>query len=124
MPLIRIPANTLLRERVYTFPDEVDLGALRLADTVKQPDLLERTAQTLMMYQWGGSDFRVHLHTDLPLLDLKWNRGQKGDRYQATIKLIPEKLQAGPIKGNISIETNDPEFPSLTVPVTGSILGP
>jgi hypothetical protein len=123
-PIVRIPANTILRERVYAFPDEVDLGALRLADIKAQPDLLERTAQTLMVYQWGGSDFRVHLRTDLPLLDLKWDRGPKGDRYQATIKLIPEKLQAGPIKGNISIETNDPEFPSLAVPVTGSILGP
>jgi hypothetical protein len=123
-PLLRIPANTFLRERVYAFPDEVDLGALRLADIIKQPDLLERTAQILMMYQWGGSDFRVNLRTDLPLLDLKWERGPNGDRYQATIKLIPGKLQKGPIKGNISIETNDPEFPNLTVPVTGLILGP
>jgi hypothetical protein len=30
MPLLKISANTYLRERVYTFPDEVDLGALRL----------------------------------------------------------------------------------------------
>lgn len=124
MPLLNIPANTYLRERVYTFPDEVDLGSLRLADIKAQPDLLQKTAQTLMVYQWGGSDFRVNLRSDLPVLDLKCERGPKGDRYQATITLIGEKLQAGPIKGSIIIETNDPKFPSLTVPVTGFILEP
>jgi hypothetical protein len=124
MPLVNIPANTYLRERVYTFPDAVDLGSLRLADIKANPELLRRTAQTLMVYQVGGSDFRVSLRTNLPALDLKWERGPKGDRYQSTITLIGEKLQPGPIKGSIVVETNDPEFPNLTIPVTGSILKP
>ena len=123
-PLIRIPANTYLRERVYTFPAAVDLGTLRLADIKEHPDLLQQTAQTLMVYQSGGSDFRVKASTNLPILDLKWERGPKGDRYQSAIALIGDKLQAGPINGSIVIDTNDPEFPSLVVPVTGVILGP
>jgi hypothetical protein len=123
-PFLKIPANTYLRERVYTFPDKIDLGFLSLAHIKAQPDLLERTAQTLMVYQWGGSDFRINLRTDIPMLDMKGERGPKGDRYQATITLIGEKVQAGPIDGFIIIETNDLEFPSLTVPVTGSILEP
>lgn len=124
MPVLNIPANTHLREKVYTFPDAVDLGSLRLADIKAQPDLLQRTAQTLMVYQWGGSDFQVSLRSDLPMLDLKWERGPKGDRYQATVTLLKDKITPGPIKGNIFIETNDSQFPSLTIPVTGSILGP
>jgi len=120
-PILSIAANTYLRERVYTFPDEVDLGVLRLSDIKAQPDLLERTAQTLMVYQSGGSDFRAKLRTDLPMLDLKSERGPKGDRYQSTVMLIGEKAQAGPIRGSIVVETNDPEFPSLTVPVHGEI---
>ena len=124
MPLLKIPANTYLRERVYTFPDEVDLGSLRLADIKGQSDLLQRTAQTLMVYQSGGSDFRVTLRTDLPALELKLERGPEGDRYQITATLLKDKIIPGPIKGSIIIETNDPKFPSLRVPVTGSILGP
>jgi len=120
-PLLSIAANTYLRERVYTFPDEIDLGSLRLADIKAHPDLLQRTAQILMVYQSGGSDFQVKLHTDLPVLDVKSERGPKGDRYQSTIMLIGEKLQAGPINGSIVIETNDPKFPRLTVPVRGEI---
>jgi hypothetical protein len=122
-PALRISANTHLRERVYTFPDAVDLGALRLADIQADPGLLQRTAQTLMVYRFGGADFRVTLRTDLPVLDLKWERGPTGDRYQTTVTLIGEKLQVGPIRGSIVIETNDAEFPSLTVPVTGFIIG-
>ena len=120
-PLLSIAANTYLRERVYTFPDAVDLGALRLEDLKAHPDLLQRTAQTLMVYQSGGADFQVKLRTDLPVLDLKSERGPKGDRYQSTVTLIGEKLQAGPIEGSIVIETNDPDFPNLTVPVRGEI---
>jgi hypothetical protein len=123
-PLIKIPANTYLRERVYTFPDEVDLGALRLADIKAQPDLLQRTGQTLMVYQWGGKDFQVSLTSDIPALDLKGKPGPKGDRWQFTVTLLKDKITPGPIKGNIFIKTNDPQFPTLTVPVTGAILGP
>ncbi|HXH84264.1 MAG TPA: hypothetical protein VNN07_15275 [Candidatus Tectomicrobia bacterium] len=101
----------------------MDLGALRLDDIRANPDLLERLAQTLMVYQVGGSDFRATLRTDLPVLDLRSERGPKGDRYQTTIRLIRDRLQVGPINGSIVIETNDPEFPRLTVPVTGVIRG-
>jgi len=120
-PLLYIAANTYLQERVYTFPEAVDLGVLRLSDIKANPDLLQRTAQTLMVYQSGGSDFRVRLRTNMAVLDLKSERGPKGDRYQSTVSLVPEKVEAGPIEGSITIETNDPEFPKITVPVHGEI---
>lgn len=120
-PILNIAANTYLHERVYTFPDEIDLGVMRLADIKAHPDLLQQTAQTLMVYQSGGSDFRAKLHTDLSILDLKSERGPKGDRYQYTLTMVGEKIQIGPIRGAIFIETNDPEFPSLAVPIYGEI---
>jgi hypothetical protein len=75
-----------------------------------------------MIYQSGGSDFRVRLRSDLPELDLKWERGQQGDRYQATVSLIRAKLRPGVLRGAIVIETNDSQFPEITVPVSGAIL--
>ena len=120
-PLLYIAANTYLQERVYTFPEAVDLGVLRLADIRANPDLLQRTAQTLMVYQSGGSDFHASLRTSIAVLDLKSERGPNGDRYQSTVSLVPEKVQAGLIEGSIIIETNDPEFPKITVPVHGEI---
>jgi hypothetical protein len=120
--VLSIAANSYLHERVYTFPDVVDLSALRLGDMHMNPDLLRVVSQTLMVYQWGGSDFKVNFRTDLPVLDLKAERGPKGDRYQTTITLIRDKVQIGPIKGSIFIQTNDPQFPRITVPVSGLII--
>jgi hypothetical protein len=52
-PTLRIPVHTNLRERVYAFPDAMDLGALKLSIIRSQPDLLAAIAQTLMVYQTG-----------------------------------------------------------------------
>ena len=121
MPVLKIAANTYVRERVYTFPESVDLGALPLSAIRKMPDLLKQSAQTLMVYRKGSHDFQATASTDLPL-SLKSERGPLGDRWQFTITLKEESIKAGPISGAIIIKTNDPEFPQLTVPVSGNIL--
>jgi hypothetical protein len=122
-PLLRIPVNTYLRERVYTFPDAVDLGNLRLADIRTDPGLLERTAQTLMVYRKGSDDFRVDIATDVPGLVVSAERGPRKDRYQFTLRLDPRHaLAARAIRGTVTITTNDPQFPRVDVPVTGGII--
>src|SRR5207247_819513 len=55
-PVLTISALTDVRERIYTFPDAVDLGELRVSDIRRDPDLLRRAAQILMIYQSGGSE--------------------------------------------------------------------
>jgi len=122
LPTITVTANTLLLDRVYTFPDAVDFGVLRMSDIDKTPDLFERIAQTLMVYQYGGKDFRIEIGSDLPVLTVQTERGPQGDRYQNTVRLVREKLRPGPIRGSLLIKTNDVEFPSLIVPVTGELL--
>ena len=121
-PVLTIVANTLLRERVYTFPDVVDFGTIRLSDLDRDPQLLPRMAQTLMVYQFGGADFGVTLRTDLPQLAFRSERGPQGDRYQNTLTLIQQKLIPGVIQGSIFVETNDKEFPLLVVPVSGDLV--
>jgi len=115
MPSLKIDANTYLYERVHTFPELVALGTLR-ANNVAEASL------TLMIYQEGGNDFQLKLSTDIPGLSLKWERGPEGDRYQAKITLNAEKMLRGAIKGSIFVDTNDPQFPRLIVPVYGQIV--
>ncbi len=122
VPLLRIPANTYLRDRVYTFPEVVDLGAVRIGDLRSNGSLLKQLTQTLMIYQVGGTSFRVKMSSDVPMLDIQLTGGPKGDRVQATIALKAEKLATGSIRGSLYIETNDPLFSKLTVPVIGLIL--
>jgi len=124
VPVLRVPTNTYLRERVYTFPDAIDLGALPLVDIESHPGLLSRNAQTLMVYQKGGTDFRIKASADIPELDVSAERGPAGDRHQLTISLTPRgQLKSGAIQATVLIETNDPDFPLLSVPVSGKLLG-
>jgi hypothetical protein len=122
MPVLQIPVNTYVRERVYTFPEAVDMGALPASAIRKDPSILGRTAQTLMIYRKGTKGFEAKASSDIPALSLRSERGPAEDRWQFTVMLNEALLTAGPIRGSIVIETNDPEFPRLTVPVSGHIL--
>ena len=121
-PALTIVANTLLLERVHAFPDAIDFGTIRLRDIDRDPQLLQRMAQTLMVYQFGGAAFNVILRTDLPQLAFRSERGPQGDRFQNTLTLIQQKLMPGAIQGSIFVETNDKEFPLLVVPVSGDVV--
>ena len=121
-PLLKITVNTYVHDTVYTFPDTVDLGELPLRALEADPGLLQRSAQTLMVYQDGGTHFQVSLSTNVPGLVLKSEPGPNGDRWQVTIAMNPERAQPGRVRGSIVIQTNDPKHRKLTVPVSGSIL--
>ncbi|MBI2815854.1 MAG: hypothetical protein HYX72_02830 [Acidobacteria bacterium] len=122
-PLLEIPANILVRERIYTFPDFLDFGALQPERLEGNLEQLSQTAQTLMVYQAGGKDFRISVQSDLPFLYLYPVRSKLGERYQIEIAVIPEKMKAGEFSGSIIITTNDKEFPKLVVPVKAIVEG-
>jgi hypothetical protein len=121
-PTVTVMANTILRERVYTFPETLDLGTLSLRRIQQDGSILKLATQTLMVYQLGGTDFRTVVRASLPQLQISSERGPMGDRYQNTITLNAERLSVGPIRGSLVIETNDAQFPRLEVPVSGNIV--
>lgn len=112
---IRLPANTYLYDRVHAFPEAIAMGTFRQGAAGQEEF-------TLMIYQEGGSDFRVKLSTDIPGLHLTSDRGPKGDRYQAKVTFTPGKAEPGAIHGSIFADTNDPKFPRLMVPVSAEIV--
>lgn len=116
-PFVKIQANTLIKERVYTFPDTLDFGLIRIQDLKTQPQLASLLTQTVMVYQNGGKDFRITVRTDLPFLKLSPEASKLNDRYEIKVEIIPEKLRPGRIDSSIAIETNDPEFSRLEIPV-------
>ena len=122
-PLLEIPANTLVRERVYTFPDLLNFGALQAEKLKGNLEQLSQVAQTLMVYQAGGKDFRISVNSDLPFLDLYAVRSNLGERYQIEVTVVPEKMKTGEFTGSIVITTNDQEFPKLVVPVQATVEG-
>ena len=120
-PTVPIEANTILRARVHTFPDTVDMGALRLSEITTNSSLLQ-PPQILMVYQDGGKDFRVTVRSSLDCVSVSAERSPAGDRYQIVVSLRPDKMRPGAINGEIVINTSDPDFPELSVPVNGTIL--
>ncbi len=120
-PVLRIPVNTYVREKVYTFPDSVFLGRYGISEIRGNPKAARDMAQVLMVYRPGKPGFQIKLTSDIPL-KIQSELGPKGDQWENWCWPDPDRIQAGVIKGSIFIETNDPEFPKLTVPVTGNLL--
>ena len=114
-------ANTLVRERVHTFPESIDLGRIKSSELKSNPGLTNLINQTLMVYQEGGKGFEVSALADLDVLKLESERSSLGDRYEIQVQVAANKLAEGPIMGSIQIKTNDPDFPLLKVPVRGNV---
>ena len=100
-PLI-VRADTWIRERVYHFPETIDMGRLPWAVTNNE-GTLSTLAQTLMVYRPGTNDFKVNASTTLDMVGVSAERGPDGDRYQLTLTLLPEKVKPGHIDGEVVI---------------------
>lgn len=122
--IIEIAVNSLLNERVYTFPPEVDLGRISTAKIKARPALAKAIQANVMVYQKGGSDFQIEADTQVPFLHVEAEKSTRfPDRWQLRVTLLPEKLKDGSIQGDITVKTNDREFPVLRIPVLGSVDG-
>lgn len=116
-----IQANTIIREKVFTAPKIIDVGALPrhvATDTAAATSL----AQILMVYRPDTTDFEIKASVNLDYITVTSERGPDGDRYQLTLTLIPEKVVPGKIEGMVRISTNDEDFSVLEIPLTGYIL--
>ena len=122
-PFLEVRANTWVKERVYTFPDEMDFGRIQTEALKSSPQMLHFLTQTLMVYQVAGEDFQISASTDLPFLRLTPVRSSMKDRYQIEVAVVPEKLESGEVDGAVVILTNDTEFPRLRVPVKAAVEG-
>ena len=114
---MKLKAFTLVKERVYTFPDKIKFGEISEETLTDQPELLPYLSKTLMVYQKGGTNFQVSVSTDVPFLEVVSERSKFNDRYQITLNVIPEMIGNGQVNGSVVIDTNDDEFSQLTVTV-------
>ena len=120
-PVLRIPVNSRIRERVYTFPETVFMGRFPLSEIAGNSQMAQSRAQTLMVYRKGMPGFEIKATSDIPYLTIESERSSDGDRWENTIFYDAEKATAGEIKGKIFIETNDPSMPKLEVPIWGDL---
>lgn len=115
-----LTANTWIRERVYTFPERVDMSRLPLSLT-KDQKIVDALTQRLMVYRKGSDDFEITVSTDLDNIQIHSERLPEGDRYQLMIRYLPDKTQVGDFSGEVKIQTNDDQIPELCVPIKGCL---
>ena len=120
-PILRIPVNTRVRERVYTFPESVFMGRYPLSEIQSDQALARSRVQILMVYRKETTGFEIKVSSDISFLTIESEQGPKGDRWKNTIYYDVEKATAGKVQGKIFIETNDPDIPKLEVPVWGDL---
>ena len=121
-PVLRIPVNTFVQEKVWVFPESMFLGRFALSELKGDAKAAQRMAQILMVYRKGKPGFEIKLSSDLPFLRFSSELGPQGDQWENWISLDPQHVKPGEIKGTIFIETNDPDFPKLSLPVSGKLL--
>lgn len=121
-PVIRMPVNTRVRERVFTFPQSVFLGKFEIGQIKGDLKAAQAAGQTLMVYRKGIPGFQIKLRSDVPFLKFTSELGPNGDQWENNVWIDPDKAKPGEISGSIFIETNDRKVPKLVVPVTGNLL--
>src|SRR5690348_14349818 len=88
-PVVYVRARTLLRERVYTFPESLDFGRL--------PPSGDAVATTsVMVYQKDGKDFQIKVTSDVPALEVRPEKSAAyGVRWQIFCSIDPGKVAGG-----------------------------
>jgi len=117
-PFLKVQANTTVNERVYAFPSEIDFETISVAGLKARTQAASSLTQSITVYQVGGTDFHIlSAASDVPFLQLMARQGALKDRSGVEIRIIPEKLKQGAVSGSIIVTTNDPNIPTLSIPV-------
>lgn len=117
-PRVEIPVRALVEEVVSAVPAAVYFGTLRTASL--GGDLGRKQ---VIVTRHRGKGFQVlEAKSDLPFLTLEVAPQESGKSYRIGIALVPAKVPKGKIEGTLTIRTNDPAFPRLTLPVRGTVL--
>jgi hypothetical protein len=128
---IAIPVFTLLRDKIYVNPTEVDLGRITRGQIERHPESARDRTETLYVYKYRGEGFRIQIDSGPAFITIDKipsegpaamvNIPRQGPTavFELRVAPIPAKLQSGPLEGTIRISTNDPEVPEIRVPVHG-----
>ena len=118
-----LAVHVFVKADVYANPDEIDFGEIPLSRIRQQPGALRFLEQFVIVKKREGA-FRLRgIRSDVAALDLRATpaSGESG-AFRIDAGLRAQGLQPGTLEGTIWIDTDDPEFPRLTVRVRGRLV--
>jgi len=121
--VVRLPVHVLVKADVYANPDEIDFGDIPLDRLRTQPRALPFLEQTVLVKKREGAFRLLGIHSDLNALDIRATPASSASgTFRIDVGLSPEALRPGTLEGTISIDTDDPAFPRLTIRVRGRVV--
>jgi hypothetical protein len=122
LPDITIPVHVFVKPDLYANPEAIDFGVVSAEELRKNPATRELLTQTFLMKRRKGEFEIKKIASDLEVLEVRKDPPVgKSSTYRIDVRLNPQEIKAGKLAGSIEIETDDKEFPLITVPVTGRV---
>lgn len=79
--------------------------------------------RTVLVEKYRGTDFAVLRATaDVPFLAVEIETRKPGQSFLVHVRIVQEQAPRAPFTGTLRIQTNDPDFAELTLPISGEIL--
>jgi len=115
---ITLPVHLWVKPDLYANPDTVDFGTVR-QDQLQQPGV---ATQAVMLKRRSGNFEIIAVTSDSPMIEVIQRSTGPSESIRLDVRLHPEPGFRGQLASRIRVRTNDPKFPEIAIPVTGSVL--
>lgn len=119
--LLQFGSHRLSSDPVSVFPNVLQFAVVLDERAQAERSYLDFAQQELTVRRKDGGPMTVHAATDLPFLTITPEAPRPDGTHVLVIGLRADELRAGPFSGTISIETDYPDQPTVTVPVIGQV---
>jgi hypothetical protein len=121
-PRLNIEMNILVKPDVFVTPETLDFGRINLTQVKSNSSLLNLLEQDFLVKRKTGDMTIKGISADFPFLKLTQDPIGKAQNFQVNVGLAQDKLKPGKFSGSIILETDDPKFSKLAIPVSGEII--
>jgi hypothetical protein len=116
-----VAVNVLVKADLHVSPEVVDLGAIDLARLRHDPSLLGLLESFAMLKRRQGTFALTSVETDVPFLRVTPDPAGPSQIFRLDLVPALKGMERGNIDGSIRIQTDDPEYPEIVIPVRGEI---
>ena len=120
---LTLAVHVFVKPDVYANPDEIDFGEVPVIRIREQPAAMRFLEQLVIVKRREGT-FRLRgIRSDVAALDLRATPASaESGTFRIDAGLRLDALRPGSLEGTISIDTDDPAFPHLTIRVRGHVV--
>jgi hypothetical protein len=119
---ITIPVHVFVKPDLYANPEAVDFGPVSAQELRQNPATRELLTQTFLVKKRKGEFEIKKVGSDLEAVEVRRDPPQgKSATYRVDVTLNPRKVKLGKLEGFVEIVTDDRNFPTIRVPVAGTV---